>query len=247
MWIDVDKWRHVSGFKFLEAKNNYLVFRYKGGSVRDLYNLVCADQQAQLFQFSFIVFGRCHRWSFDYIKSSRTLHLYRLSNIFGLEKKKCKKTSRFFGVMYQKAITSKKDWIAFHYKIKGSGKRRRMIARYTREREAAVAHDAFMLWWGLKGLLNYKRLKRPVDIEELSLYITPKEQFMSGIRPDCYACAHHKELPCNARIECRADGAKVEVHPIAYRHGWFDYPFKFDPLWLQSCDKFCAKGGIQNE
>jgi len=139
--------------------------------------------------------------------------------------------------------------MAFYYVVREEveGKDRKMIARYTNEHEAAVAHDAFMLWWKQRGRLNYTRLKRPLDVEELYLHITPKEQFMSSARPDCYACIHHKELPVNARIECRANRATVEGHPLAHKHGWFNYPLNFDPLWVQNCDSFMPKGGIQHE
>jgi len=175
--------------------------------------------------------------------------------MYGMIKKKCKKTSRFYGVAYDKVMSNGGNWIAFYYVMRndeaydetGRGKDRKMIARFTSEHEAAVAHDAFMLWWKMRGRLNYPRFKRPLDVEELFLYITPKEKFMSGVRPDCYACVHHKELPVNARIECRADNASVEGHPMGIQHGWFKYPFNFDPLWIQKCDSFMPKGGIPNE
>lgn len=27
------------------------------------------------------------------------------------------------------------------------------------------------------------------------------------------------------------------------RHGWFNWPWNFDPVWLENCDGFKSKGG----
>ena len=42
----------------------------------------------------------------------------------------------------------------------------------------------------------------------------------------------------------RADtGLNVQGHPTGIRNGWFNWPFNFDPTWLQSCDGFTPKEG----
>jgi hypothetical protein len=33
----------------------------------------------------------------------------------------------------------------------------------------------------------------------------------------------------------------VTANPHGIRHGWFNWPFNFDPTWLESCDGFEPK------
>jgi len=41
-----------------------------------------------------------------------------------------------------------------------------------------------------------------------------------------------------------SDGVKalnILGSPSGIRHGWFNWPYNFDPVWLESCDGFKAK------
>lgn len=44
--------------------------------------------------------------------------------------------------------------------------------------------------------------------------------------------------PAIATTHADALGVKGSAHGIA--HGWFQWPFNFDPIWLESCDGFEA-------
>jgi hypothetical protein len=90
-------------------------------------------------------------------------------------------------------------------------------------------------------------------------------------KPDCYKCIHRKSIPGDAHSECyhpsleKLHTPELEVmgifasvgrapqvpittkklntvcNPIGVRNGWFNFPWNFDPVWLESCDGFEAK------
>ena len=35
----------------------------------------------------------------------------------------------------------------------------------------------------------------------------------------------------------------IKGNPHGMAHGWFNFPFNFDPVWLESCDGFEQKAG----
>ena len=80
-------------------------------------------------------------------------------------------------------------------------------------------------------------------------------------KPDCYECAHRRDLINNAHSQCvhpdtfkemphfmakvagsrRAytDGAQplhIDAVPHGLTSGWFAWPLNFDPVWLLNCD-----------
>ncbi len=61
---------------------------------------------------------------------------------------------------------------------------------------------------------------------------------------NCWECAHRRDLPRNAHIEC-ANPPKVMLgnrHGID--HGWLFFPTCFDPMWmLTKCSNYKQKGG----
>ena len=120
------------------------------------------------------------------------------------------------------------------------------IGKYSSEHEAAVAHDAFVLWYGLSNRLNYKQFKRPVSLEELNLILKPKEETCGKLtRPDCYKCKWHLEIPEKPIIRCRNQFAEIHPYRVALEHGWWNFPF-IDPLWLESCDSFMPTIGASS-
>jgi len=36
----------------------------------------------------------------------------------------------------------------------------------------------------------------------------------------------------------KGKGLNVKGHPHGVKHGWFNYPWNFDPMWLLECDGF---------
>jgi len=91
------------------------------------------------------------------------------------------------------------------------------------------------------------------------------------MKPNCYECKYRGSVPGSAHSTCQhpangklsaepllqafgilasvgrtapiqADtGLNVKGHPTGVRRGWFNWPFNFDPVWLQSCDGFTSK------
>jgi len=60
-------------------------------------------------------------------------------------------------------------------------------------------------------------------------------------KPDCYECAHRRDIPGDCHIQCANKSADVTGNPVGIRHGWFEWPFNFDPTWLSSCNGFQPK------
>ena len=63
-------------------------------------------------------------------------------------------------------------------------------------------------------------------------------------KPNCYQCIHRGTLPGDAHSQCKhpqvRDGSvKGAAHGI--KNGWFNWPWNFDPTWLESCDGFTAQ------
>lgn len=84
----------------------------------------------------------------------------------------------------------------------------------------------------------------------------------------CYECKHRRDIPGDCHSRCvhpgngftednplsellsllgkrvgpvpQPPGAKITVTGNAHgiKHGWFNWPFNFDPIWLESCDGF---------
>jgi hypothetical protein len=44
--------------------------------------------------------------------------------------------------------------------------------------------------------------------------------------------------PGDAHIRCNNHSAHVTGSPHGIRRGWFLWPLRFDPVWLESCDGF---------
>jgi hypothetical protein len=97
---------------------------------------------------------------------------------------------------------------------------------------------------------------------------------MRGAKPDCYKCAHRRDLPgsCHSRcghpkvlaaiqndplgeviamlgkrfgpMEPPVTPVHVTGNPHGISNGWFHWPFNFDPIWLVSCDGFAEAGTV---
>lgn len=93
-------------------------------------------------------------------------------------------------------------------------------------------------------------------------------------KPDCYKCKHRRGCSGSAHSLCnhpsveknamgevfgilasvgrvaplKTDGNKIKVKGNAQgiRRGWFNWPYNFDPVWLESCDGFKSKTEVQS-
>jgi len=87
-------------------------------------------------------------------------------------------------------------------------------------------------------------------------------------QPKCYRCKHKTELPGTAHIRCNHPAnaetlfdplaemlailasvgrmvpflvrtkLSIKYNPYGLAKGWFNWPFIFDPVWLEDCDGF---------
>ena len=56
---------------------------------------------------------------------------------------------------------------------------------------------------------------------------------------ECYHCAHKREVPYNAHIQCAKPSENVIGNQYGIEQGWFMYPFLFDPTWKENfCDNY---------
>jgi hypothetical protein len=90
-------------------------------------------------------------------------------------------------------------------------------------------------------------------------------------KPNCYECKHRGDLvgsahsccnhPANGRINSDPlirglailasvgrvppinieTGLEIKGNPHGIKHGWFNWPWNFDPLWLEQCNGFERK------
>jgi len=91
--------------------------------------------------------------------------------------------------------------------------------------------------------------------------------------PDCYKCTHRGNVPGSAHSSCKHPSAahltsgsigqlisvltgsrngailtppnnlQILGSEHGKRNGWFNWPFNFDPIWLENCTGFTPKGG----
>jgi len=61
------------------------------------------------------------------------------------------------------------------------------------------------------------------------------------VKTDCYKCKHRRDILGDCHSSCLNVRARVVGNEHGIRHGWFFWPFNFDPVWLVSCDGFESK------
>ena len=54
--------------------------------------------------------------------------------------------------------------------------------------------------------------------------------------PNCYKCKFRQNLVGDFHSKCANKKAKVTGNTHGIRHGWFNWPYNFDPMWLESCN-----------
>lgn len=57
----------------------------------------------------------------------------------------------------------------------------------------------------------------------------------------CYECKHRADIFNSAHSQCINRDADVSGEEHGKKHGWFNWPWCFDPVWLTSCNGFEAK------
>jgi hypothetical protein len=60
-------------------------------------------------------------------------------------------------------------------------------------------------------------------------------------KPDCHKCVNHDPLPMTHHIQCLEPKALISGNARAAQKGWFHWPWNFDPIWLEECNKYEEK------
>ena len=69
--------------------------------------------------------------------------------------------------------------------------------------------------------------------------------------PNCYTCKHRGQVPGSCHSTCQ-EGLKqclsglpkervtirVSLNAHGYQNGWANWPFDFDPIWIDSCNSY---------
>ena len=87
----------------------------------------------------------------------------------------------------------------------------------------------------LEALQDSNKPKKQIYLLEKHL---PRDKYK---KPDCYKCQHRGDLVGDAHSSCLNREAQVIGSLHGYKKGWFDWPYNYDPLWLEYCDGFKEK------
>lgn len=56
---------------------------------------------------------------------------------------------------------------------------------------------------------------------------------------DCFKCENKRDIQGDAHISCLDPDPEMTGSSHGISHGWFNYPFNFDPVWMtKECSKF---------
>lgn len=58
---------------------------------------------------------------------------------------------------------------------------------------------------------------------------------------NCYTCVYRGELPWDTHSYCKhpsRKSLKVKGDPVGIRGGWFNWPYNFEPIWLEECNGY---------
>jgi hypothetical protein len=73
------------------------------------------------------------------------------------------------------------------------------------------------------------------------------------MKADCYQCKWRRDLSGNTHSRCchpdlgagnitkYLDAGKrfnIKANQHGVKKGWFQWPFNYDPIWLENCDEF---------
>jgi len=61
-------------------------------------------------------------------------------------------------------------------------------------------------------------------------------------RANCIKCKHRRSIPGDCHISCVKPDLNMIGNSHGISHGWFFYPFNFDPIWMaKECSTFEEK------
>ena len=86
---------------------------------------------------------------------------------------------------------------------------------------------------------------------------------------DCHSCKHSASIPGDCHLKCihpetkhiwdvelsdflsligkqvtfayPVDSMDIKLNDHGYKNGWANWPFNYDPIWLDNCNKFESK------
>lgn len=96
------------------------------------------------------------------------------------------------------------------------------------------------------------------------------------MKPNCYKCKHRRSILGDAHSRCYNPKLEINLdHPIfmfltflgkrgprisiytdkigvkinkhGFDNGWANFPFNFNPIWIEKCDSFENKDGVEKQ
>jgi hypothetical protein len=59
------------------------------------------------------------------------------------------------------------------------------------------------------------------------------------MKHECYECKHRQEIIGDCHSRCSKPDPDMTGNEHGIKHGWFCYPWNFDPIWkTKLCDNF---------
>ncbi len=69
-------------------------------------------------------------------------------------------------------------------------------------------------------------------------------------KPNCYKCVFRGTLAGDCHSRCthpQARSLEIVGNDHGKKNGWFNWPYNFDPIWLQKCNGYTPRNEeVQN-
>lgn len=68
---------------------------------------------------------------------------------------------------------------------------------------------------------------------------------MNQTKKNCHSCKYKKDVPGSAHVACTRINPALRFHKHGVKNGWANYPFNFDPIWMEGqCAQFTKVGEV---
>jgi len=68
-----------------------------------------------------------------------------------------------------------------------------------------------------------------------------RPEFYSKENKKCYTCIFKNTVPGSTHSSCSKKNAIINADNHGIKNGWANWPWDFDPIWINSCDSYYNK------
>ena len=61
------------------------------------------------------------------------------------------------------------------------------------------------------------------------------------MKTNCYKCKYRGTIPGGCHTRCLNPDPEMTGDEHGIKNGWFNFPWNFDPIWLENCDGYEEK------